>query len=217
MRLRTTGSIGTTVLGCLLFIAVVVGMFFYSKLRTPTADLETLQTMGVVVLPKPRDLAPFALRTAAGEAFTNADLQGRWNFVFFGFTNCPDICPVSMSVLAQAEQRLRASDAELAKQFRGVLVTVDPERDDPATLQRYVTAFADEFIGLWGEVPVLAEFARQLNATFAPVPDDNGGYTIDHTGNIVIINPKGHYHGFIKMPHSPETVAMAFRSLALNF
>lgn len=211
-----TGVRGTVTL-CLVFIAVVVGMFVYSTTRTVTLSVEELGTKGVVTLDRPRDIVPFALTTAEGKPFSNASLLGNWTFIFFGFTNCPDICPVSMSVMAQAEQRLRADDAKLAEQFQGVLVSVDPERDTPEVLGPYVQAFSKKFVGVYGSRELVAAFAQQLNATFAKVPDGNGGYQMDHTGTIAIINPKGHYHGFIKMPHKADVVAMAFRSYATDF
>lgn len=211
-----TGVRGTVVL-CLVFITVVVGMFVYSTTRTVTLSVEELGAKGVITLDRPRDIVPFTLATAEGAAFTNASLLDNWTFIFFGFTNCPDVCPVSLSVMAQAEQRLRADDAVLAEQFQGVLVSVDPERDTPEVLAPYVRAFSKNFLGVHGSRESLAAFAQQLNATFAKVPDGNGGYQMDHTGTIAIINPKGHYHGFIKMPHKADVVAMAFRSYALNF
>lgn len=210
-------GVGKTVGLCLLFIAVVVGMFVYSTTRTVTLSVEELVSKGVLTLERPRDIVPFSLATADGNSFTNENLLGKWTFIFFGFTNCPDICPVSMSVMGQAEQRLRADNANLAAQFQGVLVSVDPERDTPEVLGPYVKAFSKNFVGVYGDREPVAAFAQQLNATFAKVPDGDGGYQIDHTGTIAVINPKGHYHGFIKMPHKAETVAMTFRSYATNF
>ncbi len=122
-----------------------------------------------------------------------------------------------MSVLGQAVRGIHQANPEVAPQFQGVLVSVDPERDTPELVEQYAQAFYPEFVGAAGSRESVAEFARQLNATFAKVPDTDGGYEIDHTGNIVVINPKGHYHGFIKQPHKAATVESAFFSYALNF
>jgi protein SCO1/2 len=209
-----------TVALCLGFIAVVLGLFYYSVTRTPVLSEAALREQGVFVLPRPREIAPFALQQHTGEPFTLEHLVGRWTFAFFGFTNCPDVCPTTMAVMGQARRRL----AERGEDFQGVLVSVDPERDDAETLGSYATGFSPEFIGVRGSRSDIAELAEQVNATFARVPelDDDGRplpdrYQVEHTANIVIINPRGHYHGFIKYPQRADTIVAAFESLAANF
>ena len=203
-------SVRTTVVMCLAFVALVLGMFYYSTTREPVMSVEDLGELGVFVLPRPRDLADFDLEVHDETAFTRASLEGQWNFLFFGFTNCPDICPTSMAVMGQAARTLEQAGEGT---FRGILVSVDPERDLPEKLAAYATAFHPDFIGVRGDIPELAEFGRQLNVAFAKVPDGAGGYTMDHTGNIVVINPRGHYHGFIKMPHKADVIVQTYRSL----
>lgn len=207
-----------TVALCLAFIAVVVGLFVYSVVRTPILSEEALREQGVFILPRPREISPIELESHTGEAFTLADLQGKWTFAFFGFTNCPDICPTTMAVMGQARRSL-GDDA-----FQGLLVSVDPERDTAEVLGNYATAFAPDFIGVRGEIPELGAFAQQVNVAFAKVPlvgadgeVDPEGYLVDHSANIVIINPRGHYHGFIKYPQQADTIKAAFQSLAANF
>ncbi|MCB1684240.1 MAG: SCO family protein [Pseudomonadales bacterium] len=214
----------TTVALCIFFIAVVVGLFVNSVTRTPTLTEEELRAVGTFILPRPREITPFELNTHTGAAFDLDDLQGRWTFAFFGFTNCPDICPTTMAVMGQAYRTLAAADAELAGLFQGVLVSVDPERDDAETLGRYVSAFSADFLGVRGEPQALAVFADQVNVAFAKVPrrDEAGevltdSYDVDHSANIVIINPRGHYHGFIKYPQTAENVLATFRSLQARF
>lgn len=209
--------VARTVSLCLLFIVVVVGLSVYSKLRLPTLSEEELRAEGVFTLPRPRDIAPFALVDHNGDAYDNARLQGRWTFIFFGFTHCPDICPTSMSEMGQADRALR-DGGELQDGFQGILVTVDPERDTQALLGQYATAFSPRFYGVRGDREATAQFAQQVSAAFGKVPsDDEAGYTMDHTGNIIIINPRGHYHGFIKLPHKAETIRLAYQSLAASF
>ena len=118
----------------------------------------------------------------------------------------------------------------MAEQFQGVLVSVDPDRDSLETLGAYATAFSPRFLGVTGPREDLVELTTQVNVAFAKVPLTRGetqnaqnsaaaadAYTVDHTGNIVIINPRGHYHGFIKLPHDPETIRLTFQTLAAQF
>lgn len=209
--------IARTVALCSVFIFLVVSMFVYSTLQTPQLSEEELRERGVFLLPRPRDIAPFELHDHTGATFDNERLRGQWTFLFFGFTTCPDICPTAMSVLGQVDAKLRQASPEEANGFQGALVTVDPERDTAEVLGPYATAFSPRFIGVLGDRETTAVFAQQLNASFAKVPTEDGGYTMDHTGNIIIINPRGHYHGFIKLPHDAETIRLAYQSLAARF
>ena len=208
-----------TVTLCVGFIAVVVGLFVYSVVRAPILSEEALREQGVFILPRPREISPIDLQSHTGEAFTVANLTGQWTFAFFGFTNCPDICPTTMAVLGQARRALGDGAA-----FQGLLVSVDPERDTAELLADYATAFAPDFIGVRGSVAEIGRFAEQVNVAFAKVPQlaadgspDPSGYLVDHSANIVIINPRGHYHGFIKYPQQADTITAAFQSLAANF
>ncbi|HEY5645487.1 MAG TPA: SCO family protein [Pseudomonadales bacterium] len=208
-----------TVALCLVFIAVVVGLFVHTVMRTPVLSEEQLREQGVFILPRPREITAFELATHSGEPFTLESVAGHWTFVFFGFTNCPDVCPTTMAVMGQARRALGDGEA-----FQGVLVSVDPERDDAQTLAAYTTAFAPDFMGVRGDREQTAAFAAQVNVAFAKMPvldaqgeSDPDAYQVDHTANIVIINPRGHYHGFIKYPQQADTIVAAFRSLVANF
>ena len=208
-------GVRTTVAFCVLFIAVVLAAFVYNTTRTKVLSFDELREHGSIMLPKPRALAEVNLSTDAGAPFTAASLEGKWNFLFFGFTNCPDICPTSMSIMGQSYNEL---SAEEQAEFRGILVTVDPERDDAESLGTYARAFSPSFTGVTGSIAELAKFGTQVNAAFQKMPGQNGEpYTMDHTGNIVIVNPYGHYHGFIKMPHTRAKLIETYRALRASF
>ena len=223
-------TIKSTVLLCLVFIGIVLVMFVISVLRVPQLSVEEMRSKGVFLLPNPRDIAAFELTDHMGKTFDRSSIDGRWSFVFFGFVSCPDVCPTSMSVLGTVDRQLQASDPELAEQFQGILVSVDPERDSIENLARYATAFSPRFLGVTGPREDLVGLTTQVNVAFAKVPLAEpappgsasadvaaDAYTVDHTGNIVIINPRGHYHGFIKLPHDSETIRLTFQTLASQF
>lgn len=208
-------GVRNTVLMCVAFIAIVLGALLHSALREPLLDAEALRERGTFLLPTPRELKPFRLSDHDNHEFGNASLTGHWSMLFFGFTACPDICPVTLALLAQVERKLADSgQADLMEQLRVYFISVDPERDDAAALSKYVGAFSPRFTGVTGSREALAEFARQLNVAFMKVPDASGGYVIDHTGNIVVIDPKGRYVAFIKLPHDVDNIVMAYRSIA---
>ena len=223
-------TIKSTVLLCFVFIGIVLVMFVISVLRVPQLSVEEMRSKGVFLLPTPRDIAAFKLTDHMGKTFDRSSINGRWSFVFFGFVSCPDVCPTSMSVLGTVDRQLQASNSELAEQFQGILVSVDPERDSTENLAKYATAFSPRFLGVTGPREDLVGLTTQVNVAFAkvpltePLPLDSAAadvaadaYTVDHTGNIVIINPRGHYHGFIKLPHDAETIRLTFQTLASQF
>ena len=212
---RQGGSVGSTVALCLVFVGLVLAAFVYTMTRENVLTVDQLREVGSIMLPTPRALAEVQLQSTASGAFTESDLEGPWSFLFFGFTNCPDICPTTLSDMGKA---VVAMSPEEQADFRGVLVTVDPERDTLDLLEAYATAFNENFIGLTGSREQIARFASQVNAAFQKLPGRPGEpYQMDHTGNIVIINPRGHYHGFIKLPHSRETILNTFRTLRATF
>ena len=223
-------TIKSTVILCLVFIGIVLVMFVISVLRVPQLSVEEMRSKGVFLLPTPRDIAAFKLTDHMGKTFDRSSINGRWSFVFFGFVSCPDVCPTSMSVLGTVDRQLQASNPELAEQFQGILVSVDPERDSTENLAKYATAFSPRFLGVTGPREDLVGLTTQVNVAFAKVPLTEppplesaaadvaaDAYTVDHTGNIVIINPRGHYHGFIKLPHDSETIRLTFQTLASQF
>jgi protein SCO1/2 len=210
-----TSGVRTTVLLCVAFIAIVLGALAYKITREPLLDEAALKEQGTFLLPTPRAIEPFSLTDQRGNAFDNASLQGHWSLLFFGFTSCPDVCPVTLSALAQVEKKLGdAGRKDLLDKLRIYFVSVDPDRDDAEVVAKYVAAFSPSFTGVIGSRDALAAFAQQLNVAFMKVPDANGGYTIDHTGNIVIVDPKGRYAGFMKLPHQPDRILMAYKSIA---
>jgi len=133
----------------LLLAAVLIGggvaVVYLSP--EPTYSDADLRAFGYVPYPEPRAIPDFDLADAKGGRFVPERLRGRWSLLFFGYANCPDICPITMSILAGAEQRLLATGDPA---FQGVLVSVDPERDTADALAQYVAAFSDRFVGVTG-------------------------------------------------------------------
>jgi len=144
---------------------------------------------------------------SAGKEFLPEDFKGKWNMLFFGFTFCPDICPITMSMLSRIEKGL---DIENQEKVRIFLVTVDPDRDSPDQLKVYLENFSENFIGLTGGLDQIYNFATRVNAPFNPIKNNKeSNYTVDHTGSIILINPEGNYAGFFRAPHNQDDVKKA--------
>ncbi len=134
--------------------------------------------------------------------------------MFFGFTHCPDICPTTMAAAAKMYAELDAGEKE---QVQIVLVSLDPERDTTEKLAQYVPYFNSDFVGATGNQYVLLKLATELNVAFSKVELENGDYTIDHSGNMILINPYGHYHGFFRPPFVERDMRIALRSIMATF
>lgn len=178
----------------------------------PDVDDEQLRALGFTAFPDPRNLPDFSLEEAGGGRFGPEKLRGRWSLVFFGYANCPDICPLTMSELGRAERLLRDAGEQ---PFQGVLVTVDPERDTAQTLARYVAAFSERFIGVTGALDAIEAFARTLHVGFSKAPTESPelGYLMDHSSHLAVIDPKGRHVGFVRGPLDAQRVATLSRAL----
>ncbi|MDE0421540.1 MAG: SCO family protein [Gammaproteobacteria bacterium] len=173
---------------------------------------EELREFGFVPYPEPRDVGDFALVDAAGGVFDAERLHGRWSFMFFGFANCPDICPITMTVLGEAERLLLDAGDE---PFQGIMVSVDPERDTATALAEYVQAFSGNFVGVTGSAPDIYAFARSVHVGFSKsLVDSELGYVMNHSGHIVVVDPSGRHYGNISSPFEATRLATLYRALA---
>lgn len=210
----TRKRIIVTVVACLAAVAVVL-VAFVNKLTTPrTLSAHELREYGAMVLDSPRRFSDFTMVDHRGDAFTKSDLEGKWTLVFFGFTHCPDICPTTLATLARVYEPL--TEEEKAN-LQVVLLSVDPERDTMDKLAQYVPYFHPDFIGIRANPAELLSFATQLGVVYNKVPLEGDDYTIDHSGTVVIINPRGDYHGFFRPPFEEGSLRVAWRSLARSF
>lgn len=204
-----TRNIRLTVLALLLFIGVIIAGFVYRiSLPRIMTDVE-MQANGLYLHKTPRSLPAFDLVDHRGEAFTVERLKGHWSLVFFGFTHCPDICPTTMVFLNDLMEALEGTEAE---DTHVVMVTVDPARDTVEQLATYVPYFNSEFVGVTGEFLPIHAFATALNTPFRKVPGQGEDYQVDHSSNVVLINPRGDYHGFFKAPLDLAKMKTTYRS-----
>jgi len=196
-----------TIASCLVVMLVAVSLYVNKMTTKVHLSSEQLKDMGLYLIEPPRNLGAFNLMDSAGKEFLPKDFEGKWNMLFFGFTFCPDICPITMSMLSRIEKGL---DIENQEKIRIFLVTVDPDRDSPDQLKVYLENFSENFIGLTGGLDQIYNFATRVNAPFNPIKNNKeSNYTVDHTGSIILINPEGNYAGFFRAPHNQDDVKKA--------
>ena len=139
---------------------------------------------------------PFNLTGADGRPFSSSQLAGQPYAIFFGFTHCPDVCPTTLARLVRLRNRMQAG----AEPFTIVFVTVDPERDGPKEVASYTSLFGAPVVGLTGTPAQIAQVKRQFGIFSQNVPDEDGGYTVDHTATVLLFDRKGAFVATI----SPE-------------
>ena len=123
----------------------------------------------------------------SGKPRTLADFKGKVVAVFFGYTHCPDVCPVTLAELASVAKEL-GKDAE---RMQVLFITVDPERDTPAVLAKYVPAFNPSFLGLYGDAEATLRTAKEFKVFFHKQPPVAGGYSVDHSAGTYFYDPAG--------------------------
>ncbi|WP_208022415.1 SCO family protein [Pseudomaricurvus hydrocarbonicus] len=206
-------GIRLTVIVIGVFITVVMALFL-NKITTPRvlSPLE-LRANGTYVFEQARIFKDFTLQDQHGQAFGLEQLKGKWSLMFFGFTACPDVCPTTLSMMREVKAQLKP---DIAAQTQFVFVSVDPARDTVAQLAQYMPYFDPQFIGLTGDFLEIKRLANQLNIAFVKVTQADG-YTVDHSANIAIVNPFGHYQGFIKAPMDQARVKLTLQSIVTDF
>jgi protein SCO1/2 len=151
-----------------------------------------------------------ALTDHTGKPRTLADFSGKVVVVFFGFTQCPDVCPTTLATMADVMKRL-GPDAD---RVQVLFVTVDPERDTPAVLAPYVTAFDPRFLGLYGDKDATAKATREFKVFFQKVPGKTEGtYSIDHTAASYVLDGKGRLRLYVRHQQTGEDIAADIRTL----
>ena len=145
-----------------------------------------------VLLPNAKSIKPFKLMDHLGKPFNQRRLQGKWTFLLFGYTHCPDVCPTALAVLANVFERLRTVSGIL-QETQGVFVSVDSARDTPELLNNYLPFFNPDFVGVTGSQIRIFNLTSQLGAAYmiSPEEDDAGNYSVSHSADYFLINPAG--------------------------
>jgi protein SCO1 len=159
-------------------------------------------------LPQPRAVRDFALTDSTGRAFTRASLAGAPSLVFFGFTNCPDVCPATLLKLAQVRR------AAALPALRMLLVSVDPQRDTPALLGTYLHAFDPQFLGLTGDPQSIAGLAADFGVAVNRVGLPGGDYTVDHSAVVFLLDAGARIVAVFTPPFEVSPLAADLRQAA---
>ena len=150
---------------------------------------------------------PFRLTDQNGKTVTDADFKGHPSLVFFGFTNCPEVCPTTLFDISEVLSRL-GSDAD---KVNALFVTVDPERDTPEKLKDYLSSFNPRLTALGGDPAAIAAVAKAYRVFYEKVPQDGGNYTMNHTAIVYLMDKQGNFVAPFNLRRRPEDSAADLR------
>jgi len=157
-----------------------------------------------------KPITGFHLQDDNHQPFDASRFKGKWTFLFFGYTNCPDVCPTTMLVMKSVWAKLPAS-ARAVPAPQLVFVSVDPDRDSPNKLKKYVSFYQPDFIGVTGKADQIDILTRQVGVLYGFDDDPDGkGYTVKHSAQIILVDPTGKMRAVFSPPHKVEDIVNSF-------
>lgn len=193
-RNSSTPGLRLAIIGALALMAGLIATIWLQKPANVTIESGTL-------LQTPRPLGEFKAIDEHGAPVTRESLQGRWTLIFPGFTNCPDVCPTTLALLAQVNKRLGPAAQNLRVDF----LSLDPDRDTPDKLKIYAQAFDPSFMAMTAPEPELQNLARMLGLAYAKVPGKSADdYSMDHSAALILIDPQARIAGYLTPPFDAD-------------
>jgi protein SCO1/2 len=184
----------------LLVAALAGGVLWYESSRVP--GLGRIITSGA-----PDVGGPFILTDHNGKTVSDRDFRGRYMLIYFGYSFCPDVCPTTLAVMAQALDKLGGD----ARRVTPIFITIDPERDTPQVLAEYMRAFGPSFVGLTGSVDAIKDAEKKYRVYAVKKPLEKGAYGMDHSSVLYLMGPNGKLISFYDEAISPDQLAKELR------
>ena len=204
---KSTKTYNSLLLPVVCLLALVAGIYFSLK------DIggSTPPEVAGLFWPQQKSLEPFAMVSHENEEFTLDNLKGKWNLMFFGYTHCPDICPITMSILKQTAVNIKEKDEPSSEDLSVVFISVDGERDTPDHLNNYLEFFDPAFVGATGNTSQVDSLTKQLGIPYEIEKHEPGeDYLVSHSGAVLMISPEGKLAAIFQAPHAPQDLADSF-------
>ena len=200
-------------LAAVVLAALLAGVWLAATYRESGSQAILLPDRVMTLFPAPKPLAAFTFTDHENRVFDLSRLKGKWSFLFFGYTHCPDICPTTLATLARVRESIaRSTDGAQDVQF--VFISVDPNRDTAGKLRQYVTYFDATFLGVTGDDAQLGKLAGQLGAAYqVEVKPGTENYPVYHTAAVFLVDPRARYHAVFAPPLDAEGISERFKVL----
>lgn len=197
-------------------LALVLGLWAGSLNHNGQSGEALALQRGTALVQAPRPLPDFTLQDHNAKAFDKTRLQQHWTLFFFGYTHCPDVCPTTLAMLAQAMDAMQAlQKSEHSAPIQVVFVSVDPQRDTLEALKGYTTYYHPDFIGATGTQAQLERLTKPLGILFLTSPDPNNkdNYLVDHSASILVVGPNAQFQALLSPPHAPQIIVADLREV----
>ena len=196
-------------------ISLIIGLWLSQQILMNNNDTRVPKNIDATVLANARPLVEFNLFDQNKEVFSPAQLKGHWSFLFFGYTNCPDVCPTTLKVMQTVWKTLptKAGEPGHPKLY---FISVDPDRDKADILKQYVQYFNPEFNGVTGKLDELDKLTNQIGILYGydeKNGDNDEDYGVNHSAQLILVDPKGRMRAVISPPHVAKTIAANFQTI----
>lgn len=190
-------------------VSIAAGITINQTFLKTSRDTRTPPGLDATVLPQARPISGFQLVDHNNQPFTTENLKGKWHFLFFGFTNCPDVCPTALKIMQGVWKKLPADKAKPGMLF----FSVDPDRDPPALLKKYVTYYHPEFTGVTGDLNQIDIITNQLGILYGydDKEDKPDNYTVNHSAQILLTDPQGRMRAVFSPPYDAGNISHALK------
>lgn len=184
-------------------VAIILGVFTANFLLKPEpVQLQAITWLGDQAKPLP----PFELTDHNNKPFNNKTIKGKWSLLFFGYTNCPDICPDTLQMLSTMLDQIK--DEKVLQNLQLTFVSVDPDRDDLKKMKTYVTYFNPSILSVRGDMDQVNNLTDAVGILHYIVKStENNTYEVAHSGALVLIDPEARFSGVFSAPHDPAKIA----------
>ena len=196
-------------------ISLIIGLWVSQQMLLNNNDTKIPKNLYATVLPNARPLAGFNLIDQKNQIFSPVQLKGQWSFLFFGFTNCPDVCPTTLKVMQSVWKTLPTKMGDIGHP-KLYFISVDPDRDNAKNLEQYVQFFNPEFNAATGKLDELDKLTNQIGILYGYDEKENGNdkdYIVNHSAQLILVDPKGRMRAVISPPHIPKTIAANFQTI----
>jgi protein SCO1/2 len=187
-------------------LITIIGFFSWRVYHVQIED-----PLDRILLDPPRSLTPFHLVAGDNKPFTLEQLKGKWTFLFFGYTSCPDVCPTTLTEMATMSNLLAKSTELNTLQF--VFISVDPERDSPEHLKNFVAYFNETFTGVTGTIDQLNTLTGQINIKHRRLEKQGNNYLVEHSADILLFDPQARLFARFPAPHYSEEISALFTEI----
>ena len=192
-------------------VAAIIGVAVWLFIFKPTNKLP--QDLAATYIPEGRPVVGLNFIDQDSRPFSEQRFKGKWTFMFFGFLNCPDVCPGTLLVMKQVWATLPEA-AKQAPEPQMVFVSVDPDRDKPEQMKKYLEFYHPDFIGIRTEHKYLDVLTVQVGALYGYEDGDSENqYTVNHSAQIVLIDPQGYFRAVFTAPHTAADIVKSFSAI----